>query len=206
MRLESILVFVSVIGTIRLLYQFRHLPLLQDFLPIAVALLLLYVPWFHNRIRRLRLRFFESDGRGLIRSLQLFLFVAALLLPPFLLGNHWYQRHFFSRVFAFQLPPDLPSLALTQLLLISLPEEFFYRGWLQPLVARRLGGTRAILLASLLFALSHSFIALQWWHFAIFFPSCVFGWLREKTGTLTASVLFHTLSNLLVAWIGACYR
>jgi membrane protease YdiL (CAAX protease family) len=40
-------------------------------------------------------------------------------------------------------------------LFIAVPEELFFRGWLQNLLERRLGRTRALLLASTLFGLSH---------------------------------------------------
>ena len=38
---------------------------------------------------------------------------------------------------------------------IAVPEELFFRGWLQNLLERRLGRTQALLLASTLFGLSH---------------------------------------------------
>jgi membrane protease YdiL (CAAX protease family) len=40
-------------------------------------------------------------------------------------------------------------------LFIAVPEELFFRGWLQNLLERRLGRTQALLLASTLFGLSH---------------------------------------------------
>ncbi len=46
------------------------------------------------------------------------------------------------------------SLVFT-FLFIAVPEELFFRGWLQNLLERRLGRTQALLLASTLFGLSH---------------------------------------------------
>ncbi|MBI3540840.1 MAG: CPBP family intramembrane metalloprotease [Deltaproteobacteria bacterium] len=96
-------------------------------------------------------------------------------------------------------------MVLVQLFVVALPEEFFFRGYLQTILRRKYRLQVAIPIASLLFAFSHSVIALQWWHFAIFFPALVFGWLREKTGGLVAPILFHALSNVAVFWIGSVY-
>ena len=73
------------------------------------------------------------------------------------------------------------------------------------MIGRFWGGTCSIFITAFLFAAAHSFIQFAWWHFAIFFPAIIFGWLREKTGFVTASILFHVVSNLLVAIIGASY-
>lgn len=204
MRLEIGLLFIGVVLAIRLLYEGRHL--VGPSLPLWVAALLFYVPWLHNRLRRLGIRFFEENSRQLLVSLRFFLLCSLALFPGFLLVNHCYQSFILSRHFFWNLPGNLPRLLLTQLLLVSLPEEVFFRGWMQPLLRRRLGAWASLLATSLLFAFSHSVIALQWWHFAIFFPGCVFGWLREKTGAVTASILFHATSNLLMAWIAVSYR
>jgi hypothetical protein len=40
-------------------------------------------------------------------------------------------------------------------LFIAIPEELFFRGWLQNLLERRVGGTEALLLTSVLFGLAH---------------------------------------------------
>ena len=35
-------------------------------------------------------------------------------------------------------------------------------------------------------------------HLAVFFPSLVFGWLRERTGTIVAPTLYHAACNIMV--------
>ncbi|HPQ81946.1 MAG TPA: CPBP family glutamic-type intramembrane protease, partial [bacterium] len=42
-------------------------------------------------------------------------------------------------------------------------------------------------------------------HFSIFFPALVFGYLRERTGSITAPALFHAASNILMDWIARSY-
>ncbi|MFB6264409.1 MAG: myxosortase MrtP [Bradymonadaceae bacterium] len=108
---------------------------------------------------------------------------------------------------------------LTHLLVVALPEEFFYRGYLQTRIrqwlrARRCeeGGpadtrSRAGLseenaLASAAFALGHLAVpvggvfALQ--RASVFFPSLIFGVLRERTGTIAAPVVYHACCNMMV--------
>ncbi|MBB5318833.1 CPBP family intramembrane glutamic endopeptidase [Tunturibacter empetritectus] len=54
--------------------------------------------------------------------------------------------------------PSLSQLAgayLFTFLFIAVPEELFFRGWLQNLLERRLSRTQALLLTSVLFGLSH---------------------------------------------------
>ncbi|WP_353064231.1 CPBP family intramembrane metalloprotease [Tunturibacter psychrotolerans] len=52
-------------------------------------------------------------------------------------------------------PWKLVGAYLFTFLFIAVPEELFFRGWLQNLLERRLGRTQALLLASTLFGLSH---------------------------------------------------
>lgn len=95
------------------------------------------------------------------------------------------------------------SFILMQLLLVALPEEVFFRGYLQ----QRLGNTiKGIIAVSLLFALGHFVtLCLGGDHglpvcsqaVLTFFPSLVMGYIYMTTGTLWASVIFHFLANLV---------
>jgi len=111
---------------------------------------------------------------------------------------------------AFQprLPAGLPLLAAVQLLVVALPEELFYRGWLQTAWARTAPGEgvtvlgarlgRGFLWTQVLFAAGH-LVSLQPWRIGTFFPGLLFGWLRERTGSIAAPVVVHALSNLFIA-------
>jgi membrane protease YdiL (CAAX protease family) len=103
---------------------------------------------------------------------------------------------------------------LTQLLFIALPEEYFYRGYVQTRLSDAakargggeerawLGFTWAMVWTSALFAIGHLLIpvngVLLAQRAAVFFPSLVFGWLRAKTGSIVASTLYHAACNLMV--------
>jgi membrane protease YdiL (CAAX protease family) len=116
--------------------------------------------------------------------------------------------------FAFRLPAGFPTLVVVQLLVVALPEEMFYRGWMQTAWARtapergavvlgaRLG--RGFLATQLLFAAGH-LVVLQPWRLGTFFPGLLFGWLRERTGSVAAPVVLHALSNLFIATLEASF-
>jgi CAAX protease family protein len=126
-------------------------------------------------------------------------------LPPALAG--WLAPYLGTPRLGFRLPEGLPMLAAVQLLVVALPEELFYRGWLQGSLARAAPGRGAtvlgarlgagFLLTQALFAAGH-LVSLQPWRLGTFFPGLLFGWLRERTGGLAAPVVAHALSNLLM--------
>ena len=98
-----------------------------------------------------------------------------------------------------------------ELFVTALPEEFFYRGWLQARLKRVWpGGPRllgalvgpALLVTSALFALGHLAI-FQVSRLAVFFPALLFGWLRERTGTVVGSTLLHAGCNILAKVVAA---
>jgi membrane protease YdiL (CAAX protease family) len=98
-------------------------------------------------------------------------------------------------------------MVLVQALLIALPEEFFFRGYLQRRLdelrpARRLWKrfplTDTIVTVSLAFALTHLVFTFAVTRLAVFLPSLVFGLLRDRTGGIVASITFHAACNLFV--------
>jgi membrane protease YdiL (CAAX protease family) len=86
---------------------------------------------------------------------------------------------------------------LFQILSISFPEEFFFRGFLQELIGKNF---RAVLLTSLLFSFAHLPKALfggEWISLLSFFPSLIMGWLYMKTNNILPGVIFHFFANLV---------
>jgi membrane protease YdiL (CAAX protease family) len=61
------------------------------------------------------------------------------------------------------------------------------------------------LLASAIFAAGHVLTIPHPARLAVFFPALVFGWLRQRTGGIGASVLFHASCNLFSAALGRGY-
>ena len=40
---------------------------------------------------------------------------------------------------------------------------------------------------------------------SVFFPSLLFGWLRERTGTIVTPMVYHAGCNLMVLFVGTHY-
>ena len=137
---------------------------------------------------------------------------ALLFLPLFWLGFLWWWR-----IRAPFHAPGLSSLASDfsgQLLVIALPEEAFYRGYLQSALdevwkprLRLLGAELGpgLVLSSALFALGHLSTEFDAARLAVFFPSLAFGFLRARTGGVGASIVFHALCNLFASYLGQSY-
>lgn len=139
--------------------------------------------------------------------------LAALTFVPFFFG--W--RVYWKPVAAFSLvlhPVETANLVLGQLMLVALPEEAFYRGYLQtrldeamPPRWRVLGATvgPGLLVASAVFAVGHLLTVHSLARLAVFFPSLLFGWLRARTGGVGAGILFHVLCNVFSELLGRGY-
>ena len=109
--------------------------------------------------------------------------------------------------------PDLDAI-LGQLLVIALPEEAFYRGYVQSGLERRWGRsirvlgmpvTTANVATSAVFAVGHLLTIPNPARLAVFFPSLLFGALRTRTGGIGAGVLLHALANLLSGAVARGY-
>jgi membrane protease YdiL (CAAX protease family) len=146
------------------------------------------------------------------RALAWALLLGLLCFPLFWLGYvAWWspEQAFRSTVHA-----GLLEDIMGQLVVIALPEEMFYRGYLQtaldrarPTRVRILGADLGIgvVLSSAIFALGHLATQLDPARLSVFFPSLLFGWLRARTGGIGASVFFHALCNLFAAYLARSY-
>ncbi len=86
---------------------------------------------------------------------------------------------------------------LFQLLGVALPEEFFFRGFLQDSMGRSF---KAIIFVSLLFSFAHlpkAIFYYEWILVLSFFPSLVIGWLYMKTNNVLPGTIFHFLANVI---------
>ncbi len=97
-------------------------------------------------------------------------------------------------------------LLLTQVVLVALPEEWLYRGYLQRRLTEAFPPTRRVLgvplgvgwlLATACFAAGHLVLDPRPSRLLTFFPGLLFGWMAARTGSIAASVGFHALCNVL---------
>jgi membrane protease YdiL (CAAX protease family) len=150
-----------------------------SFLKYLIPLSLFAVPFFFRE--RIPLRFSIKDAAtGIV--------ISAVVLLPF-----WYLSSLSGRPFAL-----LPAGAVAfQLLGVSVPEEVYFRGFLQ----HRFGNTlRSVLGVSLLFSLMHLpqfFFYGDRYALLTFFPSLVMGLLYWRTSNILPSVIFHFFSNIV---------
>jgi CAAX protease family protein len=104
-----------------------------------------------------------------------------------------------------RLPARFPEWVVDQLFVVALPEEFFYRGFIQTrlrdawpqgkvFLGARLGP--AFWLTAAMFAVGHLAV-FELWRLGVLFPALLFGWMRERSGTVIAPTLFHASANLL---------
>ena len=147
------------------------------------------------------------------RELGVALAVCAVVFPPFAVGFWlWYGP---AHPFALRLPDDPASFALAQVVVVALPEEAFFRGFVQtrltdaaPRTVRLLGADvslAALVGQAALFALVHFVVDLQPGRLAVFFPGLVFGWLRARRGGIGAGVWMHAASNFWSAVLQASW-
>jgi membrane protease YdiL (CAAX protease family) len=173
------------------------------------------LPWWGLRDART----WRAWGRGGLAALA----VCAVVFPLFL-GAFWAYTQVLpslpgwaSRSLApyagaahpaLRLPDGFLLLAVVQLFVVALPEELFYRGWMQTrwaatapergitILGARLGA--GFVWTQALFALGHLVVP-EPWRLATLLPGILFGWVRARTGSLAAPVLVHALSNLFIA-------
>jgi membrane protease YdiL (CAAX protease family) len=152
-------------------------------------------------------------ARQALRALAWATAFSVIVAVPYFVGWRawWGPRFSFSLSLRFA---DLADEILGQLLVIALPEEAFYRGYLQSRLDdawaprwRVLGASvgPGWLVGAAIFALGHVVTVPLPTRLAVFFPALAFGWLRARTGGIGASVVFHAFCNVYSQILGRGY-
>ncbi len=79
-------------------------------------------------------------------------------------------------------------------------EETFFRGWLQPMLEKRIHPYAAIVVTNIIFAPIHLFVAPYWISLTVFFPGLIMGWLKYRYKNLFPPALFHFVGNIWAIW------
>lgn len=169
---------------------------LTKLLPFAAGLFFIYAPFLWCRWRKENPDdyglYWQFTKKNFAETLVVTLSVLAILT---IIALHWPFEH---------LPRHSAPLRTLNLagagLAAAVIEEIFFRGWIQPLFRKRFSAVAAIVLTGALFALAHIFVAQAVFLFAVFFPGCVMGFLKERHGNIATSTLFHALGNLWAIW------
>lgn len=156
-----------------------------------------------------------SFKRLLRDSAQALLLAALLALVIFPFFWYGYRTYWHVRAhFVFRWPASPLDEIAGQFLVIALPEEAFFRGYLQtsldeafPSKKKILGAELGLgwLISAAIFAVGHVLTTPHPARLAVFFPALVFGWLRARTGGIGAGTLFHALCNLFSAALARGY-
>lgn len=126
--------------------------------------------------------------------------VAAIFLFPGLWqmnAAHW----------QWSIPEGYASVAVAHFLVVALPEEFFFRGYLLgrlddifpkriSLLGVPLG--HGLWISALLFAIGHFAVDFQPARLMVFFPALAFGFMRLKRNSIAAPVIFHGCCNIFM--------
>lgn len=155
----------------------------------------------------------KAMGRAAGRAVLWAVALTAVIAVPYLLAwKSWWQPRM-----AFSLAPrpvDAADELLGQLFVIALPEEAFYRGYLQSRLDEvwsprwRVLGAHVgpgLVATAMIFAAGHLATVQVPARLAVFFPALLFGWLRARTGGVGASVFFHAICNLYSLLLGRGY-
>jgi len=228
---EPMLAFTAAIAVAAALYWAgRSVEFVEQLMQGAIACAFLFGPGLAARISG---RPFDQPAAGITvhpiaRGLRVLALALAVTWPAFVLGFLAYYQmvcpsHSFLHELGQQLTPicrswrglsgwnlrlpdDFWVLALSQILVVAVPEEVFFRGYLLarfeerwPSRGRFLGAAVGwpLLVTSALFALGHFLVDLQPARLAVFFPALAFGWMRSRSGSVAPGALFHALCNLL---------
>jgi len=200
---------------ILIVFKIGQLFLPPTWVAVIVPGTLLYAPFMIFIYYKRQIDFLDRSWGQFGKGIKAFLIWTLLIFPPYLIGAHFWMLH----VFGFEgfNPASWQTFTnnfFFQVLVVALPEEFFFRGYLQSTLRKifaprwKVFGVKlgwGWVLTAFIFAFAHSVIQLQWWHFSIFFPALLFGYLKEKTGSITAPILFHAFSNLFMQWFQRSY-
>ena len=190
---KPLLVFVAVIAAVRLSLSLPSVPFLSPSLLAAALFLYSPLPRYWRRGFPAWAR--PADPAGSVAFFALlagagaavfFLFVR-LPLPPAV-------SPYRGTV------PLTAAMAAHHLLLVALPEEVFFRGYLYD--AFEEAGREPVLPVALLFAIGHFMISPVPFRLLTFFPALLLGWGRKRSGNVYVPTAAHFLYNLFPSLIG----
>ncbi len=102
-------------------------------------------------------------------------------------------------------PEHFASMFFTNLLIVALPEEIFYRSFLQTRFLKIWPLGKTILLTSLLFAFAHFIGENNPLRLLPFFPAIVFSGLAYYSKSIMGAVIYHALCNVFSAVLHSSY-
>jgi len=140
--------------------------------------------------------------------------VCGLVLGGYALGHYLWGTYLQGAKFHPRLPQNLGRLVFYQVVDVALPEEFFFRAYLQSQLNRTFSRSFHLLgarwglgmpIAAALFALCHLIYG-ELWQLKVFFFGLFAGWLRERTQSIAAPIAYHAAGNILLEFMTISFR
>ncbi len=207
--LEVTVVFAAVIGLCKILYAFRDILFVTQTLPILTAALFLYATMVLLYLMKKKARDWGITITGFFFSIKKALVLFFLLLSVYVSLLFIYRHFLFQSAIDLTFPSNLTILLIYQFLCIALPEEVFYRGYMQSSLNEIFTPDWKLVLSTpslgfgwiytaFLFALGHYLITFNIITLWTFFFGLLLGWLREWTGGIVAPIVLHALFNVTI--------
>jgi membrane protease YdiL (CAAX protease family) len=200
--------FAVTTGILKLL-EVSKISILKTLLPLLAAIMFLYIPTLYSVKKKDKEIVEIIKIKNLKTSMILCVYISIIIFPFYTAGFYVFHSIILGKKFLLHFPLDSPGNFITTLLfhifIAALPEETFYRGFIQELFNRDFGKKwkifkiefgPSIFLTSILFALGHYIIIPHPFRLAVFFPSLLFGLLKEKYENITLPFLFHAIANI----------
>lgn len=234
---EIIRVYALVCAGVFLATRARSVPWLAEYVPVVVAAIFL---WTATHLAQRDVGGLDRYGIGLggligpghdegspgplgmleltrtlwaavpmaLREIGMAFIVIALVFPMFAVLFYLFHRP--EHPFHWSPPEHLLSLTFSQLVIVALPEEAFFRGYLQTRLVdagahaaevskkakQRLRSAVPILVQAAYFGFIHVLVDLDPLRFSVFFPGLLFGVMRAERKGIGAAIVVHAASNL----------
>ncbi len=191
---QAVLLFLGIVLLVRL--ASTHPSSFILFQPdLLAAALFLYAPFLYYRRGKAPTWLQAGNaGRNVLAALALaaggtlaYFLYAWLPLPPSLAPYSGPR-------------PPLWEMLFRQGLLVALPEEVFFRGYMYDAFEEK--GWEPVLSSSAVFAAGHLLIYSSWYRALTLFPGLLLGGGRKIAGNIYVPVLLHLLFNLLPWFAG----
>ncbi len=153
----------------------------------------------------------RPDFAGIAQELRVLARVCLIVFIPYIF---LYWAYFELRALAtgevlaisLNWPPQFLYEIIIQIFVVALPEELFYRGFLQSALLKKWPKHKltlgfplgfAIILTNIIFACGHWIGVWDTARLLTFFPGLIFSYLAYKNKSLFSAILFHAACNIL---------
>lgn len=153
----------------------------------------------------------KPDYAGLAQELMVLSKVVLITIAPYCLA-YWaiFQLKALHEgnilVVSINLPPKLWYEIIVQVFVVALPEELFYRGFLQGALRKKWPHKRSVLgiplgisviVTNIFFAVGHVVTTWSPWRLLTFFPGLIFSALTIKNKSILSAILYHAICNII---------